>query len=208
VTADASDEGLDAADINGDGLMDVVAGNGEKCVAWWKNPGNGKGDWERFILGTTAPHPADRIKARDLNGDGRTDVVVTEERWPGKEPDANLFWFEQPADPASTNWTRYGLLTTYSLNNLDVADADRDGDFDIITCEHKGPDLKLHLFENDGRGCFTAHILDKGKESHLGTLTADLDGDGDLDLVSIAWDNYRFLHVWRNDALQKGATAK
>jgi hypothetical protein len=24
---------------------------------------------------------------------------------------------------------------------------------------------------------------------------------GDLDIVSIAWDDYRFLHLWRNDAV-------
>jgi hypothetical protein len=111
-----------------------------------------------------------------------------------------LFWFEQAKEPSATDWRRHRLITTWSLNNLDVADMDGDGDFDIITCEHKGPDLKLYLFENDGHGHFTERVLDKGKESHLGTLTADLDGDGDLDIVSIAWDNYKSLHVWRNDS--------
>ncbi len=46
-----------------------------------------------------------------------------------------------------------------------------------------------------------SHQVDLGKESHLGTRVADLDGDGDFDIVSIAWDNFQFLHVWRNDAL-------
>jgi hypothetical protein len=39
------------------------------------------------------------------------------------------------------------------------------------------------------------------KECHLGTQLIDLDGDGDLDLVGVAWDAYRFLHIWRNDAV-------
>lgn len=30
---------------------------------------------------------------------------------------------------------------------------------------------------------------------------ADLDGDGRNDLVSIDWDQHKFLHVWRNDAI-------
>ena len=27
----------------------------------------------------------------------------------------------------------------------------------------------------------------------------DLDGDGDLDIVGHAWDEYRFLHLWWNE---------
>jgi hypothetical protein len=110
-----------------------------------------------------------------MNGDGRPDVVVTEERWPGPDPDASLYWFEQPARPAGSSWTRHTVITEYSLNSLDVADMDRDGDSDIVICEHKGPEgrFRLQIFENDG--------------------------DGDLDIVSAAWDNYKFLHLWRND---------
>lgn len=207
ITREASDEGIDLADVDGDGLPDLVAGNGEQYLAWWKNPGNGSPDWPRHIIGTTAPHPVDRVRARDLNGDGRVDIVVTEERYPGKEPDANLYWFEQPANPAATSWPRHRLITTWSLNNLDTADVDHDGDVDIVTCEHKGKDFKLYLFENDGRGRFTERVLDQGKESHLGTQFSDLDGDGDLDLVSIAWDKHQFIHLWRNDALVRRPTA-
>jgi len=43
---------------------------------------------------------------------------------------------------------------------------------------------------------------DRGKESHLGALLADMDNDGDLDIVSAAWDNYQYLHLWRNDAIK------
>jgi hypothetical protein len=217
VTKDAADEGIDFADIDRDGWLDLVAGNDTKdaqYLAWWRNPGAGGstghtaggGEWKRTQVGATAPHPIDRVRARDMNGDGRVDIVATEERFPGKEPDANLWWFEQPADPAAA-WPRHRVTTTFSLNNLDVADFDRDGDPDIVTCEHKGSELRLLLFANDGRGRFTEHVLDRGKESHLGTLAADLDGDGDLDLASIAWDNWKFLHVWRNDAIRGPAGA-
>jgi hypothetical protein len=201
ITKEASDEGLDLADIDRDGWIDLVAANGEEDLAWWKNPGPAGGEWRRYVVGQTAPHPVDRMRARDVNGDGRVDIIVTEERFPGKEPDANLWWFEAPANPMAGEWKRHHVTTTWSLNSLDAADFDRDGDIDLVTAEHKGTELRLLLFENDGRGHFTEHVLDRGKESHLGTLAADLDGDGDLDLVSIGWDRHQFLHLWRNDAI-------
>jgi len=97
------------------------------------------------------------------------------------------------------------------MNNLDVGDMDRDGDIDLITCEHTMPHqdktapggIKLEIWENDGRGQFTSRIVDREKESHLGAQFVDLDDDGDLDIVSIAWRDYQYLHLWRNDAVGK-----
>ena len=207
IAANTSDEGIGAGDVDGDGDIDVAAGRrpeGEDEpleLLWWENPGTVTANWTAHPVGATA-HPIDRVAVADLGGDAQAEIVMTEERYPGPDPDANLFVFTQTPDDA---WERQDVLTTYSLNNLDVADFDGDGDLDLITSEHKGPDLRLLLLENDGQGGFTEHALDEGKESHLGTQAADLDGDGDLDLASIGWDQERFLHVWRNDAITEDA---
>jgi hypothetical protein len=42
--------------------------------------------------------------------------------------------------------------------------------------------------------------VDTGKESHLGARLVDLDGDGAQEIVSIAYDGFQQLHLWRNDA--------
>ncbi len=205
INSTASEEGIGVGDINGDGFLDIATPNetqdenGKRQVAWYENPGNGSGNWKMHLIGAVETYP-DRCRIADMNGDGRPDVVITEERHPGKEPDANLFWFEAPRDHGNGKWIRHQLVTQYSMNNLDVADMDRDGDLDIITCEHKKL-YRLQIWENDGRGIFTPHEIDRGKESHLGAQVVDLDGDGDLDIVSIAWDKWQYLHVWRNDAL-------
>lgn len=204
---EASEEGLDLGDMDGDGFIDIVAGvkkgpnSGDAMdIAWWKNPGNEDGNWKHIAFGNTA-FDADRIAVADINGDGKKDVVVTEERYPGPDPDASLYWYEQPSGPSQQRWNRHTVVTQYSLNNLDVADMDGDGHKDIITAEHKGPELKLQIWKNDGAGNFTVKVVDRGKESHLGSRVADLNGDGALDIVSIGWDRHQYLHVWRNDGL-------
>jgi hypothetical protein len=60
--------------------------------------------------------------------------------------------------------------------------------------------LKTSLWINDGRGRFVERILTAGREGHLGARLVDLDGDGDLDIVSIAWDAFDDIYLWRNDA--------
>ena len=139
-----------------------------------------------------------------MNADERTDILVTEESWQTEEPVAQLFLFIQGGSGNIPSWTRKSILTSGSLNSLDVADMDYDGDIDIVTGEHKGKNKRVFVLENNGRGNFTPNVIDHGnRESHLGTLLFDMDGDGDLDILSIAWNNYRFLHLWRNDATIK-----
>ena len=206
VGKDASDEGFAVADMDGDGDLDLVSGyrvpgkdaEVPTVVVWFENPGEIRPDWTRHAVGNTV-FATDRVEAGDLNGDGRADVIVSEERYPGLEPDANLWVFLQ----SDTGFVRQNVVTQFSMNNLDVADIDRDGDLDLLTAEHKGDNLSVQAWLNDGSAAFIKQEIDRGKESHLGTRTVDLDGDGDLDLVSIGWDQHKFVHVWRNDAVMR-----
>jgi len=205
VGKDASDEGFGVADMDSDGDLDLISGYrvpGEDAevttvVVWFENPGKLQPDWKRHPVGNTT-FATDRVEAADLNGDGRADIVVAEERYPGLEPDATLWLFQQ----SDTGFVRKNIVTQYSMNNLDIVDFDGDGDQDLVTAEHKGPNLSLQLWLNDGDASFTKQEIDRGKESHLGTQAYDLDNDGDLDLVSIGWDRHEFVRVWRNDAVE------
>jgi hypothetical protein len=194
-----SEEGIGIADIDDDGDLDIAFTTGAKEVKWARNPGDGSGEWEVFVAGTfpEAEWP-DRTAAEDLNGDGRVDIIVTEENG-GTEPDAQAYWWEQPATgTTSTGWDRHLIATRHTLNSMDVGDIDRDGDTDIVLAEHRGP-KRISIWANDGRGAFAEHPVDAGRESHLGARLVDLDDDGDLDLVSIAYDAFEELHLWRND---------
>jgi hypothetical protein len=203
-----SSEGIGIGDVDGDGDLDIAAGDmaeADKDISrqlyWHENPGTINSEWVKHFVGT-AINAVDRVEIADLNGDSKPDIAISEEMWPGLEPEANLLVFINPGNGKDGEWKRNSIFTGYSINNLDAADMDNDGDIDLVTCEHKGVEFRLLLFQNDGKGNFKMHMTDKGHESHLGTQLADLDSDGDVDIVSIAWDNHKFLHVWRNDAIK------
>jgi hypothetical protein len=206
---EATEQGLGVGDVDGDGLNDIAAsygGDGEssKMIAWWKNPGDKTEKWKLNQVGTTENYTADRVAVADMDNDGRADILVTEESWQTEDPVAQLFLFSQGGSGSKPLWARKSILTSGSLNSLDIADIDHDGDLDIVTGEHKGREKKVFILENNSKADFTTHVIDHGnKESHLGTLLFDMDGDGDLDILSVAWNNYRFLHFWRNDAILK-----
>jgi len=126
VSSNPSDEGFAFGDINGDGQLDIAGTTGDsKRVEWYLNPGDGSGEWTAYLVGTfdEALYP-DRTEMADLNGDGRLDVIVTEEN--GEDSDAQTFWWEQPADPAGGEWTRHLITTQATTNSLDVADMNGD----------------------------------------------------------------------------------
>ena len=209
IAANTSDEGIGFGDIDGDGDIDLACGRrpegeGEPTIlVWFENPGHTDSPWPNYTVGHTS-HPIDRIEIADLDGDGQAEIAMAEERYPGLEPDGALFWFSPQAD-LKKEWQKHLIVTQYSSNNLDLADIDQDGDIDLLTGEHKGKALELQIWENDGKGQFTKHVIDTGKENHLGAKWIDLDGDGDLDIIGAAWDKYKGQHVWVNHQ-QKPAT--
>jgi hypothetical protein len=190
-------KGIGVGDVDRDGAVDLVLARGVRMpeVDWWRNPGDSSSDWVRRPIGVTL-NQAKMFELADLNGDGRLDVVATD----SEATVCHVFWFEAPADPLTGQWTRRQVAGGYNgLDSISVADLNRDGLPDIVVGETKDQH-RLAIYENvNGGSSWKEHLLDRGKESHKGALTVDLDGDGDLDIVSIAYFGFQDLHVWRND---------
>jgi hypothetical protein len=202
-TSGLNPQAMHVADLDGDGLADVVVANGgdgivQPDLSFFHGLGDGTlapavrldvGTEERFAYGWTFPMS---LASGDFDGDARQDLVVA------------VSGLYDPGVPGTVRVLR-GLPggafapfvtvgETDSSASVAVADLDADGDADIVVADVASYTAQrpggLFTLLNDGTGAFVqSPILASGIGPYF-VQVADLTGDGIPDLVASANAGY------------------
>lgn len=159
---------VQAADIDGDGALDLLAAVENFGVVWYPNQGGTLGaarDIQRLLDETV------QAMAVDLDGDADLDVVIA------TDGDGRLVWVENRglgsfADPLPID------SEVWQVHELVAVDYDADGDADLLAANGSG------VYAYDRLGAAT---LGPRRTLASGSLVSaldlyDADGDGDLDV--------------------------
>ncbi len=180
------------ADFDGDQDLDIaVASESDNAIVWFENE-DGQANFGPAKVIANLPDVSNQIYPADIDGDNDMDLFSLAQN--------TVVWYENL--DGKGNFGNQTLLTDqFELARIMKAeDLDNDGDVDLVVGAQSFNDLIW--FENlDGQGNFSLpHIINE----HIYTVneihTADVDGDGDQDVLSVSDDAVVAWHENNNNA--------
>ncbi len=164
--------GCVAAEVNGDGKVDLISVNGRtNTLTVLTN--DGAGNFGIASSPTVGQQPYS-VAVADFNGDGKVDLVSADSH------DGTLTTLTNDGNGG------FGYNATYTVGKFPLwvitADMNGDGWPDLI-CANQGEN-SLSILTNNGSGGFGFYAKPTTGSSPLAVVAADVNGDGKIDLIS------------------------
>ena len=174
-------ESVFAADVDGDGDADVLAPGGSNLgsITWWENSAGDGSTWDEHDVDGGFDR-ARSVYAADLDGDGDTDVVG------GSDETHIVVWWENTAGDGSV-WSEQEIGGGFERpNSLYAADLDGDGDTDVLSADTGAGDVAWWENTAGDGSVWSEHTIDAAFDGAFSVFAADVDGDGDADVLGAA----------------------
>ncbi len=196
-----------AADLDGDGDKDVLAAaaNGDK-IAWYENQigqgGGGDGFGPEQVI-TTSAETAYSVFATDLDGDGDSDVLSA------SSFDDTVAWYgNQIGEGGTGDFGPQQIITASADGAASVYATDLDGDGDADVVSASSYDDTVAWYENQigekGDGFGSRQTITTEVPYAASVFAADLDGDGDADVLSASRSDDRI--AWYENQIVEGGS--
>jgi hypothetical protein len=182
-----------AADIDGDGRIEVLTMSDRNNMRWYRIPKDPTQPWQRSDIGP-AVHAG--MAVGDLDGDGQMDVVRTNIWYRNTKGDGSV-WEEMPIGPNTPPPPDFQPYFAFDGTIAQVCDMSGNGkEDDIVLVDAEIPGGKVWWMQNvygngmawkrhEIAGGFTLVGNEKVRRGAYHSLyVGDLDGDGDLDVIS------------------------
>ncbi len=158
-----------AADINNDGLLDIVVRTSDQELNWLQNLGGGEFSEPIFITNAISS-----FNLFDRDNDGDTDIILC-------STVEGIIWLENIAETFNTIHVIAG--DEISSRSAHFADIDGDGDLDVVACNNGLGSVFWHEYSGDGNYENAVNISTTLSNIYQITPT-DVDGDEDIDIIS------------------------
>jgi hypothetical protein len=187
---------LHPVDLDSDGDLDLAAvvSQLDESIVLYENDGSGR-FWPHVLFQAADPwFGMSGLEVTDLDLDGDLDLLFTHgdtldmDLPPGLDPASihGVTWLENT--PAG--FEHHTLFNSWGAYNAKAADLDNDGDMDLVLASFQvhavlaGVGDPLVWLENDGTMGFVAHPLPMAPANLLTLALADIDADGDTDILT------------------------
>ncbi len=183
------------ADLDGNGLTDIVVADGAANRVTWIRQAPAGTFTEQVLAEIAGPA---HVQPVDLDRDGDLDIAVASMGvlFPNNARIGSVIVLENDGRQSFTS--RVLIDQVARVSDVRAGDLDGDGDLDLSVAQFGYDQGETRWMENLGGWRFESHVL-QTLSGAINAEIADVDGDRDLDIVSLVSQEWEEIYVFVND---------